>query len=209
MSREARTGLRIGVDLDNTLVCYEPVFQRLASARALLPPGLVTTKEALRRHLCRTATEEVWTAIQGEAYGARMAAALPFPGAREFLHVCNRAGADIFVVSHRTRVPIAGPSHDLHQAARQWLLCTGILEALGTDGEHVFLETTREAKLQRISELHLDYFVDDLSDILLDASFPKDTVGVHFDPGHTTDGHARLLHAGSWRQIQLLILEPA
>ena len=192
----SRRALRIGIDLDNTIVCYDAVFHELASSRGVISAALPATKEAVRQHLRRRGMEDVWTEMQGEAYGPRMADAPAFLGVREFFASCAPAGAALFIVSHRTAVPFVGPAHDLHAAAHHWLADARLLEnANGC----VYLETTRQAKLQRIRDIDPDYFIDDQAEILLDAAFPRRTVAVLFDPHHRENATDRLRRAAHVR----------
>src|SRR5437762_14376029 len=109
--------LRIGVDFDNTIVCYDEVFHRIALAEALIPADLPRDKMAVRNHLRATGREDRWTAMQGLVYGERMAEAQPFPGAREFFSACAEKLVRVAIISHRTRQPIVGNPCDLHAAA--------------------------------------------------------------------------------------------
>src|ERR1700722_16712597 len=113
--------MRIGIDFDNTLVGYDRLFHRLASEAALIPPHVPATKTAIRDHLRAQAREHLWTELQGEAYGARMAEAERFPGVIEFLQWAADNDLETVIVSHKTRHPYRGPPHDLHGAARAWI----------------------------------------------------------------------------------------
>src|SRR5207244_522866 len=76
---------RIGLDLDNTLVCYDAVFSRLAVERGFIDPGAPVSKLAVRELLRGSGREDAWTELQGAAYGARMCEAEPFPGVLQLL----------------------------------------------------------------------------------------------------------------------------
>jgi hypothetical protein len=41
----------IGIDFDNTIVCYDEVFGRVAVEQGLVPPHAATSKTAIRDHL--------------------------------------------------------------------------------------------------------------------------------------------------------------
>jgi len=202
----ARPPLRIGVDLDNTIVCYDGLFHRLALEGGLIPAGLPRSKSAVRAHLCAADREDVWTEMQGEAYGPRMVDAHAFDGAEAFFAECARRAVPVSIVSHRTRSPYRGPAHDLHAAARGWLDRSGILALAG--GE-VFLETDRDAKVRRIAELGCTHFVDDLADFLDELAAVEGLERIHFDPSGAHDhgsGAASMRCVDSWRQIAGLLL---
>jgi len=205
-------GLRVGVDLDNTIVCYDRLFHDLAVERGLIGDAVAPTKTAVRARLCAAGREDVWTELQGEAYGPRMRDAMPFDGVREFFAACARTGVDAYIVSHRSRHPYAGPPHDLHESARRWLAAAS-LPCAGADAtDRAFLEIDRDAKARRIAELGCTHFVDDLADFLAEPSLPASMVRVHFDPaGASAPGRAaaELVGASSWRDVSRVILGEA
>lgn len=190
---------RLGLDFDNTLVCYDPVFHRAALEAGLIPPTVARHKNAVRDHLRAAGQEAAWTALQGEVYGPRLAQALPFAGLEDFLEAARRAGWALSIVSHKTRHPFAGPRWDLHQAARQWIH-RHLEEWVQSD--NVFLEPTKEEKLHRIATLVCDAFVDDLPEILLAPAFPAATRAWLFDPSAHFDEHARYQRVASWDALR-------
>ncbi len=195
--------MRIGIDFDNTLVCYDRLFLVLAKERGVLPEGLAGDKTSVRDYLRGIGQENVWTEMQGLAYGARIGEAEAFPGVLDFVRAAVGAGHPVFIVSHKTRQPLAGPACDLHAAARGFLSKCGITEA-GVRQECVFLEPTKEAKLQRIAELQLEVFVDDLPEFLGLPGFPSQTRKLLFQPsGRTDSGPWEVV--GSWAEISGLL----
>lgn len=192
----------IGIDFDNTLVSYERLFHALAVEQKLIAESFPASKIQIRDHLRATGREPEWTAMQGLVYGARMQDAEPFPAAREALVRLHRAGHQLRVISHKTRIPIAGPAFDLHQAARTWLAQKGFWEPdTGLRRDGVFFETTKEAKWARIAAEGCAVFIDDLPEILQAAAFPSGVRRILFDPegSHVSlDGLERLC---SWEQL--------
>ena len=111
----------IGIDFDNTITCYDRLFYRLAMERDLIPAALPAQKEAIRDYLRTQGLEDVWTELQGLAYGLRIGEAEPFPGVERFFSDCRNSGVAVIVISHKTRLPVRGPQVDLQQAACSWL----------------------------------------------------------------------------------------
>ena len=193
----------IGLDLDNTIVSYDRLFFRLAEERGLLTSGVPPTKSGVKAYLCGAGREAEWTALQGLAYGPRMNEADPFPGVHGFIRRCADAGTRVVIVSHKTRHPFVGPAYDLHDAARNYLAEHGL------EFEHVYLELSKSAKIDRIRSLGCDYFVDDLPDILGDPEFPGDTRRVLFDPAGTQASEPDWLVAHSWDELGDTLLSGA
>ena len=49
----------VGLDFDNTIVCYDRLFHRLARERGLIPEHVPATKGAVRDHLRNVGRERV------------------------------------------------------------------------------------------------------------------------------------------------------
>ena len=169
--------MRIGIDFDNTIVCYDDVFYRAARERGLIPENVPRTKGGVRDFLREAGREDDWTELQGYVYGARMDLAVAFPGVRDFMRAASAAGCEVRIVSHKTRHPYRGEKYDLHRAALDWPTDQGFFDdaALGLDRGKVYLELTKDAKLARIGKLGCTSFVDDLPELLGEPEFPAAT----------------------------------
>jgi hypothetical protein len=192
----------IGIDFDNTIVCYDEVFVRAAVELGLVPADVATSKTAIRDHLRAIGEEDRWTELQGTIYGPRMSDAPPFPGVLEFFQACRAAGVPVAIVSHRTRFPYLGERHDLHAAARDWLASHGFHDSagIGLPNDRVFFEETKEAKLARIAELGCTHFIDDLPELLAHPLFPRDVRRILFDPHAAAPLPADTSRLSAWDQ---------
>jgi hypothetical protein len=201
--------MRVGVDLDNTIVCYDELFHRLAIERGLIDPRLARTKQAVRNELRARGQEAVWTELQGLAYGREMQQAKPFPDVLSFFARCRRAGVEATIISHRTQHPFAGPRSDLHQAACCWLEQHGLLQKgpSGPGGHRVYLELTREAKLGRIAAVGCEVFVDDLPEFLTAGEFPPGVQRILFDPRQQNADHPSYRRIATWQEIASILLD--
>jgi hypothetical protein len=187
--------VRIGIDFDHTLVGYPRVFAALAAEWGLLPPGFTGEKGAVREALLRLPDgERQWQRLQGRIYGKYMDRAEPMEGVKEFTQRARERGAELFIISHKTRHGHFDPQRiDLREAARQWMERHGFFSAdgLGFSAQAVFFESTREEKVARIAELGCTVFIDDLPEVFSMPSFPEGvrrclfapTGAVSVDPG--------------------------
>jgi hypothetical protein len=196
----------IGIDFDNTLVSYDALFHRVALEQRLIPADLPVNKTAVRDHLRREGREPAWTEMQGVVYGTRIVEAAPFPGALDFIRAGLARGWTVHIVSHKTRTPFLGEPVDLHAAARRWLEAVGLVGGSGgLPAENVWLELTKQEKVQRIAKLGCHAFIDDLPEFLLDPAFPRIT-RLLFDPAHATraqlPAHSSIRPFSSWAEIQ-------
>jgi hypothetical protein len=194
---------QIGIDFDNTLVDYDALFHTVAVENGLISGTVPRTKVAVREYLKQAGLEDRWTELQGDVYGGRMAEAVAYPGALEFLEWARHLGISLTIVSHKTRYPYLGERRDLHEAARGWIATVlNAGPAPLVPETQVYFELTTDAKLGRIAHLGLDCFIDDLPEILLAEGFPERTSRCLFDPDSTRTHDERLAVFRSWNDIQ-------
>jgi hypothetical protein len=70
----------------------------------------------------------------------------------------------------------------------------------------VYLELTKQAKLDRIGALGCDVFVDDLPEFLGEPSFPAGPRKVLFDPADANADRADYTRVTSWAAVRALVL---
>jgi hypothetical protein len=202
----------IGLDFDNTIVCYDDAIKILAEEMLTLPRELPRTKLCLRNFLRDAGREPEWTEFQGALYGPGMQYAKPFDGAIDTMQALAQQGHQLTIVSHRSRRPYAGPAYDLHSTAMGWvevhLRSAGLFTCDGSDGLKDsgvnFLETV-QAKVSRVAELTCKVFVDDLPDVLNDPGFPDCTIGVLFAPGGQKDDGLSHHRISAWSELPALL----
>ncbi len=190
----------IGVDFDNTIVCCDQLFYEAAAEKKLIPSTVSITKGKVRDYLRQAGKEDAWTELQGYVYGVLIQKAAPFSGVLDFFKQCKKRQINVCIISHKTRYPFLGEKHDLHKAAISWLEKNGFYNLLSRD--RVYLELTKQAKLDRISQLECSHFIDDLPEFLLEPKFPSGVQKMLFDPNgyQTNDNHYQ--RAGSWKEIE-------
>jgi hypothetical protein len=178
--------------------------------RGVIGPLDNLSKRALHDLLRGSGRTDLWTEMQGEAYGPRMPQAEAFPGAIDFFRRCRREGIAVRIISHRTRHPYRGPRHDLHAAARQWLEANGFHDAsgVGLSPSHVFFEESRQDKLARIASEECTHFVEDLVEVIAEPEFPASVQAILFDPDAVAAKkgiRTFISRAESWAQIARLL----
>jgi hypothetical protein len=149
--------------------------------------------------------EVEWTAFQGELYGPGMRYAQAYEGAIETMLELSALSHELFIVSHRSKKPYAGPPHDLHAAARAWLKETVQTQGLFTNDQVFFLES-RDEKVQMIKELDCNIFLDDLPEVLEAIEFPMTTRGILFAPdGSNEKIFTKYTTISRWTSLPALI----
>jgi hypothetical protein len=198
--------MRIGIDFDNTIACYDGVFHAAAVERGMIPATVATDRQSVRDFLRAQGRDPDFTVLQGYVYGARMDLVTLYPGFIETLRDFLAAGHTVYLVSHKTKVAIAGPPYDLHDAAREFLTTREVIGAPeGLQPENIFFELTMADKAARALKLGCDVFVDDLPEILQLPAIRENMRPILFDPDehfaarHGTEG--RVERYTSWRAI--------
>jgi hypothetical protein len=202
--------MRIGIDFDNTIACYDGVFHAAALERGLIPPELGRDKNSVRDHLNGSGRNDDFTELQGYVYGARMDLVSLYPGFAEFVVAARSIGRDLFIVSHKTAHPILGPRYDMHASAREFLAARGLMGDAPAQIEpsRVFFESTGDAKVVRAATLRCDMFIDDLPEILAMPGFPADMRRVLFDPDDRFAGVASEIgNVKRWTSWQAIAAE--
>ena len=194
--------MKIGIDLDNTLICYDHAFARVGREEGLLPASFEGSKVAVKQALLAERPDGfLWERLQGLVYGRRIDAATLFDGVTGFLEAC-RAGADaVAIISHKTERAHHDPlMTDLRAAALRWMETNGFFDAagLGLDRDNVYFEATRDDKVRRIGVVGCDVFVDDLAEVLGHGGMPAACRKILFgrDPQSEFEQYA------SWDQVR-------
>lgn len=193
--------MKIGIDFDNTIICYDRIFHRVAVEQDLIPKDFPKSKEKIRNSLRERNIESKWTEMQGYVYGERITEADPFPGIQDFFIFCRKNKISVNIISHKTRYPYLGKRYDLHQAAYAWLSLHDFFNSkrVGLSREQVFFELTKEDKIQRIVDLRCTHFFDDLPEFLSEKSFPSRVKRILFDPNANHRSQSSFSRVTSWQ----------
>ena len=140
----------------------------------------------------------------GEVYGSEISQAKQSKGMFETLKKLKQQKIELFIVSHKTLYPYAGPKVNLHHAALKWLTLNEFFDANKLDfkRENVFFELTIESKIKEVKVLDTHY-VDDLTKIL-ELITPK-IIRIHYNPKGDLSNTNDILTLRSWEEIQQVL----
>jgi hypothetical protein len=176
--------IKIGLDLDNTIVDYNNLFNFVARKQGLIPNNFIGGKVTIRDFLRSCPEGETnWRYLQGQVYGPHMGAAVAMSGALDFVKCAVKEDYHLYIVSHKTRSGhYDDTGTDLHKTALDWLNNNGFVGSPPTpiSESDVYFCPTQYDKIKTIAKLKLDYFVDDLEEILSHKEFPQNTLGILF-----------------------------
>lgn len=185
--------MRIGIDLDNTIIDYSNSFIFGINNNKLLTKNIInliikknkinniSIKELIKSKIIQTTNgEKKWRKLQSEVYGKLITYALVNSEIYKFLTLCNHKNYKIYIVSHKTKYG--------HYSKKENLLRLSALKFLKNkkiinnfiNSKNIFFTDTLNDKINKISELKLDYFIDDLKKIFDNKNFPKRTKKILF-----------------------------
>jgi hypothetical protein len=196
----------IGIDFDNTIICYDEVFHRLAVEAGLIAAEAPRRQKAIREAARNSPEGDLaWQRLQGQAYGPRIQEARPAEGALHFLGRCREAGVEVHVISHKTRFASVDPScTDLRIAARDWMHGHGFFSPVaGLTPDHFHCGGSRAEKVGLIRSTGCACFIDDLVETFREEGFPAGVQAILYAPGEEpgVPDLPGLWVARSWQEI--------
>ena len=202
--------MNIGIDFDNTIVCYDSLFMEVALKEKFLKGNCaVGTKTEIRNYLRREEKgEKSWMKLQGLVYGKFMHGAEMMPGVANFLLSCNLRNHRVFIVSHKTMYGHYDPAKvSLRGEALKWMEVRRFFDPVyfGLEKQNVYFSDTREEKVNIIAQLNCDWFIDDLPEVFEEKLFPTDTKKILFGSFEPEFLHDTTI-LNSWRKISEKIL---
>lgn len=204
--------MRIGIDFDNTIICYDQVFCNLAKTWALVEDDYQGTKSELKARIQALPEGDlVWQKLQGKAYGEYITQAEMFAGFKDFIAACNADdNVEVFIVSHKTEFGHFDEKRiSLRDASRQWLRDQGFFTTPGQQIPltNVYFETTREEKIERIKALKCTHFIDDLIEVLDSPLFPNNVERYLFQSQLDGEQAKAIKCYSNWNDIKNVIFK--
>jgi hypothetical protein len=197
---------KIGLDFDNTLICYDQVFVTAAIERGLVQKDFAGIKRQVRDTIRLLPDgERRWMELQGHVYGAGIGGARPFPGVGDFLRRARQAKAEIVIVSHKTQYGHFDAERvDLREAALGWMRAEQffVSDHGGLCEKNVHFADSRADKLKLIAGLAFDVFIDDLYEVLTDHDFPPEVERILFSADGGIDEEAPFVVLSDWPSIK-------
>ena len=166
---------KLGVDLDNTIICYDEAFQRVGVKTELLPPTFIGNKREVKSYLLGLFNGQFkWEKLQGLVYGREILSAHVFPGFLPFLDELKRNCLEIVIISHKTRIAHHDEKNtNLRLAAKSFLIKELILGKHKVPNKNLVFCGTLDEKINRINDENCDLFIDDLEQVFDHPKFPN------------------------------------
>lgn len=200
--------MKIGIDLDNTLIAYDKVFAECGVECGYLPSNWQGNKSEVKAYLLAfDGGEKKWQILQGQVYGRYLYRAELFPGVHRFLLRCKARDIRVEIISHKTEYGHEDPHRvSLRRAALTFLSQNGLYSTREEKLiDRVEFCDTRSEKISRIVKGSYDWFIDDLQEVLTAARQVNCTKTMLFQPHRGSDSDVEF-SARSWNQIEQELL---
>ncbi len=199
----------VGIDFDNTIACYDEILHTLASKAGWIESHFPKSKKQIRDHVRSLPDGEIkWQKLQAAIYGPEMHQAKLMEGAMNFFEECRNQNTDVYIISHKTEYAGCDETKtNLQKAALDWMEVKGLFDSqrTGISRKHVFFESTREMKIDRVVKQKCTHFIDDLEETFSETLFPKSVKAILFDPNATSchTKSSRFQVITSWKDISI------
>ena len=194
----------IGLDFDNCIVNYQCAIEKLIKDEKFFCKNKLTglNKESLKEIIIKTYNEEKWTLIQGKLYGKYIKYAKPYPYVLETIKKLLKNNV-IYIISHKTKTPFIGKKYDLHDAASKWINNNLVDENLKPiiDNKFIYFNQTINQKVQSISKVKCNIFLDDLIKVLQHETFPNKIKKVLFNPNKIDIYFKGIETVNNWKEF--------
>jgi hypothetical protein len=196
--------LRVGIDFDNTLICYEQIFSDEAVKKGWLPPSdnPLSKAEVKSELISQDGNDLRWQELQSIVYGTEVILNAPFfAGVIDFFKKIQQYDVELFIVSHKSNYSNFDKTKDLRHWARQWMSQNNITSYIPT--ENINFEETLPEKVERINSLNFHFFIDDLQKVYDHSTFTKNCNKILFNDPESTSKD--VLQFNNWSDISFFL----
>ncbi len=195
--------MKIGIDLDNTILDYSDAFSLAARNLKGLEKIGALAKTEVKSLVIHTHGEEAWTALQGHVYSSVPLGVKVFEGFEPLLNSLNVSGHTVSYMSHKSEKPISGPSVNLREPVTNFLHSKKLLDQT-MRGLSLYYFETKQEKIEAVNFEYFDYFIDDLVEIV--AAIDTRRAPIHFGCDCEPAGKHSHLGFENWSSISRFLL---
>lgn len=192
---------KVGLDFDNTIICYDDVFHTIALKKGWIKKDFPHSKVLVKEFLVKEDHNDLrWQELQAEAYGEEIFTAHFYPEALQVIKTLKDLGHELHIVSHKSEYSHLRKEVNLRQKALEWMEQNKLLEIIPPSNVHFAAD--RNQKVEKIKNLGIDFFLDDLLEVLEHPQFPSSTLRFHFTPGLDVKTKVEFPQINHWTKFQ-------
>ena len=166
--------LRIGIDLDNTIINYGNAFQKINYK--FFDDNKKINKKRLKIKIEKIFKNKGWSIIQEIIFGKYITYCQPYSGFSNFYQKNKKKNNLLYIVSHKTRLSEYSKKYQIRDKAKSWIF----KNIKNIKKNEIFFEKTLKDKVKRIKKLKLDFFIDDMYQVLTDKEFDRNCQKILF-----------------------------
>lgn len=185
------TKIKIGIDLDNTIINYNDSFKEYLKDQKIFLKKI--NKEKIKFISNNNPKIKNWTKAQEEIYGNYIKFAKLFIHFKEFEKFAIKKKIKLYIISHKTKYSQFSKKYNLRTQSNRWLR-----KNIVKDKYKIFYTNTINEKIKKITQTKLDYFIDDLVEIFKNKNFPKKIKKIYF----SQKKNKKILTFANWRKIK-------
>ena len=156
--------MKVGFDFDNTILNYDKVFAYLSKVEFGYEFEKFN-KSQIRKKIINKKGEKEWMRLQGLAYGKFIFKAEINQGVQNLIYRLLLNNYKVYIVSHKTKYGHFDKSRiNLRLQALKWLTLNSVInnKQQAIRKKNIFFADSIIYKINKINELKLNYFIDDL-----------------------------------------------
>lgn len=183
--------MRIGIDLDNTIICYDESFKLVARRYGYVQSNISLGKQAVKDEVLKSKNGQFnWEKLQGLVYGKYIQQAKLYPNFFEFLLAAvSFGGVRLDIVSHKTVFAHHDPKKtNLRSNALEFLTSCGVFNLDAITVKNVHFTNTLDEKIDKIKFLGCELFIDDLNRVFEHPKFPMNCHKILFNSTSNKSG---------------------
>jgi hypothetical protein len=201
--------MKIGIDLDNTIISYDEAFLSVAKKEGMIDERFEGSKNDVKQLIQENYGEIDWQMLQGLVYGKYIHEAKIFKGFKRFIWRCHFQGVSVQVISHKTEYGHQDKERiSLRKAAIDFLDKNKLInDSYGKMFKNIDFASTRDEKIEKINEQSFDWFIDDLHEVIFHKNI-DDSINKILFSGFMNFKKERVVNLSHWDQIEKKILGP-
>jgi len=198
--------MKIGIDLDNTIISYDKLLYKLAVENDYICPDTRRNKKEIRDMIRKLPGGEIkWQKLQALIYGPMIDGADLINGVSDFLVFCKEKQIRVNVISHKTEYANYDNTRtNLRITALDWMEKHDFFntDSFGLSKIDIFFESTRKKKIEQIIKQRCTHFIDDLEETFLEPAFPSNVKKILFANFNSTS-ISNITVCDTWKEIKL------
>lgn len=188
--------MRIGIDLDNTILDYSKSYKILAPS--FVQKSTKISKNNLKKKIIKNKGMNNWWEFQSALYTKGLKYAKINEFCKKFIKKNIECGHDVFIISHKTKKSYFDKKIFLRELAIEKLKKEKLISKKLIKRKNIFFYEKFDDKIKKIKKLKLNIFIDDLVKVFLHQNFPKKCKKILLN---NEVKNSKIISYSSWKQL--------